>query len=266
MKQLIMLSIISCVVFTLVLLAGCTDMEPVKNQPEETKLRSIQTIGTGWTYQEVYKYQQDGLISEIQWERNTPYNTQGIEKYVYDNSQRLTSIIREMTGVVAEEIQYQYDGSHIKEASSYYNGVKESYTLYNYAQSGQLIKTHFFRRDPSTNNFISEGEIQYTYHLHGNVHEIKQFVFDSQQSQMKLHTTRTYPEYLLNRMAVLDSDTSLPTVRLQKNLPKKYVLTTPSDQMEITYSYRWMPDGKLLDRMINLPNGTAEQTVFTFYP
>jgi YD repeat-containing protein len=257
---------ISLVSFTLALLAGCTDQEPALRQPEEFKLKAVQTIGKGWTYQEVYDYHPDGRINEIRWERNTPYTTQGVEKYVYDNHLRLSGMIREMTGIVAEEIRYHYSGSALVEARSYYNGVQESYTLYYYNSVGQLVKSELYSRNPLTDKFNTEGEIQYTYHAHGNVREIKQFVFDSQQSQLKLHSTRTYVEYLLDREAVLDSEPSLPTVRLQKNLPGKYALSTPSSQLTIEFSYRWMPDGKLLDRMVNLPNGSTEQTVYTFHP
>ncbi len=252
--------------FTFAVLAGCADQEPSLNQPEEIRLKAIQTIGTGWTYHERYDYHPDGRINEIRWEQNTPSTTQGIEKYVYDNSLRLLGLIREMTGLVSEEIRYGYAGSQIVQASSYFNGVKESYTLYTYNPVGQLIRSVFYRRNPFKDEFNIEGEIQYTYHSHRNVSEIKHFIFDSHQSGMKLHTTRSYPEYLLDRVAVLDSDPSLPTVGLQKNLPTKYMLTTPSGQMEITYRYRWMPDRKLLDREVNMRNGFNEQTIYTFHP
>jgi hypothetical protein len=254
----------SLILIAMTMFGSCSDPEETISQSAQTKLRGIKTNGSNWNANEVYEYHLDGRIKEIQWERNTPYTTQGVEKYVYDNNLRLSGMIREMTGLVAEEIRYDYVG-RIVEASSYFNGVKESNTIYYYNPADQLVKSEQYRRDPLANKFNLEGEIQYTYHSHGNVYEIKQFVFDSQQSQMKLHTTRTYPEYLLDRIAVLDSHPSLPTVRLQKNIPKKYVLTTPSSQIEIFYSYRWMPDGKLLDRMTYLPDGSSEQTVYTFH-
>lgn len=255
---------ISYVVFILALLAGCNDQEPTLNRPADVKLKAVQTIGKGWTYQESYEYHSDLRINKIQWERNTPYTTRGLEKYVYDNNLRLSGMIREMTGIVAEEILYRYDGLQIVEASSYSNGIKESNTIYYYNPAGQLVKSVLYRRDPLANEFTIEGEIQYTYHWHGNVYEVKQFVFDSQQSEMKLHTTRTYPAYLLDRIAVLDSYPSLPTVRLQKNLPEKYILTTPSSQVSVEFAYRWMPDGRLLDRIVNLLDDSTEHTIYTF--
>jgi hypothetical protein len=250
--------------FSLTMLTGCFDQSSTI-QPEFTRLRAVQTVGTDWTYQEMYEYHLDGRIMKIQWERNTPYTTQGVEKYVYDNNLRLSGMIREMTGLVSEERRYKYSGAQIAEASSYYNGVKDSYTLYNYNLSGQLVKSEFYRWYPSATKFNKEEETHYSYHSHGNVHEILQFVFDSQQSQIVLHTTKTFPEYLLNRTAVVDSDPSLPTIRLQKNLPIGYVLKTPTTQSEVSFSYRSMPDGKLLDRTVNYPNGSTEQSVYTFY-
>jgi antitoxin component YwqK of YwqJK toxin-antitoxin module len=186
-------------------ITGCVEVEPIPSQPEKSKLRAIQTIGTNWTYQEEYRYHSDGRVDEIRWERNTPFTTQGVEIYQYDNRLQLSGIIKEMTGLVTEEIRYRYSGSQLAEASSFSNGVKESYTLYSYNPAGQLVKTQFFKRDPSSNEMLADGETRFSYHPHGNVQEIQEFVFDRQQSQMKLHTTRTFDEYLLNREAVLDA-------------------------------------------------------------
>lgn len=247
-------------------ITGCVEVEPIPSQPEKSKLRAIQTIGTNWTFQEEYQYHPDGRVEEIRWERNTPFTTQGIETYQYDNNLQLSGMVKEMTGLVVEEIRYRYSGSQIVEASSYSNGVKESYTLYSYNPTGQLVKTQFFKRNPISNEMLGDGETRFSYHQHGNVQEIQEFVLDRQQSQMKLHTTLTFPEYLLNREAVLDAYPTIPRVRLQKNLPTKYVLRTSSTQMEAKFDYRWMPDGILLDRTATYSDGKSEQTVFTFYP
>lgn len=244
----------------------CIEQEPTTNPPQKSQLRALQTIGQGWTYQEEYRYHSDGRVEEIRWERNTPFTTQGVETYQYDNNLQLSGMVKEMTGLVTEEIRYRYSGSQIVEASSYSNGVKESYTLYSYNPTGQLVKTQFFKRNPISSEMLADGETRFLYHPDGNVQEIQEFVYDRQQSQMKLHTTRTFPEYLLNREAVLDAYPTIPKVRLQKNLPTKYVLMTPSTQMEVKFDYRWMPDGILLDRTAIYPDGTSEQTVFTFFP
>jgi hypothetical protein len=256
----------SLLIGIMALLIGCVDQETPINQPKEAKLRAVQTISTSWTYQEEYQYHSDGRISEIQWERNTPFTTQGKEKYVYDNSLRLTGVIREMTGLVTEEIRYRYTGTKLVEASSYSKGIKESYTQYNYGPSGQLVRIEFFKRKPASNEFIADGELRFSYHSHGNVREIQEYVYNQQQSKMILNTTRTFDEYLLNREAVLDAYPAIPTVRLQKNLPVKQVLKTPVAQVEVKFNYRWMPDGTLLDRTATYPDGSIEQTVYTFYP
>ena len=108
------------------------------------------------------------------------------------------------------------------------------------------------------------GEVRYSYHHHGNVREIGKYVFDREQQQMKVHTTKIYNNYILDKSAVLDSEPSLPGVRLQKNLPVGYVVNTSGADLQIDFSYRWLPNGNILDRTVQYPNGNTEQAIYQF--
>ncbi|MBL7854262.1 MAG: hypothetical protein JNL17_07680 [Cyclobacteriaceae bacterium] len=245
------------------LATSCREQE-VNSNGQPSRLRAVQTIANDWTMQDTYTYHTDGRIARIEWERNTPYTTKGVDVYQYDGNLRLTGLVRSISGLVDEQIQFIYDGARIAGEVSWYEGVKEKFTFYEYNDAGQLVKSEFHRRNPEANGFALETEVHYAYHPHGNVAEIKTYVFDSDLQQLRLHTTKAYPDYLLTRFAPLDTEFSLPGIRLQKNLPTRYILTTPDKTLDVTFTYRWMPDGKLLDRTVQFPNGQTEQSIYTF--
>jgi hypothetical protein len=254
------------VVIATVLLLGCRDEEPAgigPVLPQAGILRAVQTIASSWNDRQEYTYHPDGRISKIQWERNTPFTTQGIETFMYDNYQRLTHLIREQTGLADEEIRYTYEGNKISEAASYYQNEKYSFSRHTYNSAGQLVMSRFYTRVFPGHEFILDTEVQYSYHSHQNLREVNVFTVDQTTQEKRLHTTRVYPDYLLDRAAVMDTEHSLPGVRLQKHLPTGYQLKTPTSQMNVSFTYRWLPNGKLLDRVSTFSNGGSEQTVYT---
>jgi len=243
---------------------SCREERPTPNVTTPLRLRSVQTIGGSWNSKEDYTYYTDGRIDQIVWQRNTPYTTQGVDQYQYDANLRLAGINRKVTGLVDEEIRYTYDGSRIAAAASYFNGAKQHYTFFDYNAAGQLIKEEFYTSDASANGFLLAGEVRYSYHHHGNVREIGKYVFDREQQQMKVHTIKIYNNYILDKSAVLDSEPSLPGMRLQKNLPVGYVVNTSGADLRIDFSYRWLPNGNILDRTVQYPNGNTEQAIYQF--
>ncbi len=256
-KQIVLIS------FSLFLATACQDEEMEIPNPEDVRLKSVQTIGHGWTLSTVYDYLPDGNLTTVQWERNTPFTTIGTEEYVYGADKRLEKQIISISGVVVTEMRYFYFQGKIVAASAYVEGIKDHYTFFEYNQAGQLIRTEHFKRDDEANGYFQDGEQVFSYHADGNLHKIELAVFSSEVGGLIWNNTKTYASYR-SEPSVVDSESILPGLKLQKNLPTGYELETAGDKFKYSFAYRFYPNGLPADRVTTYPDGQTEQSVYTY--
>jgi antitoxin component YwqK of YwqJK toxin-antitoxin module len=242
---------------------SCEEDQPVVQVPEELRIKSMQTIGPSWTQSSVFDYHADGRLTSVQWERNNPYTTTGQELYEYDDQNRLIKMISKIQDVITTETEYVYQNNRIVAALTFIDGIKDNYTFYEYDNNGKLIKAEFFRKDYQANGYFQDEEKLYSYYPDGNLHEIESFVLSVEEGGLVWNNTRTYETYH-EKSSLIDTEPSVPGLRLQKNLPLKFNLVTGAGTFTYTFSYRFYPNGLPADRVTTFNDGQTEQTVYTY--
>lgn len=223
----------------------------------------MQTIGPTWTQSSVFDYYPDGRLVSVQWERNTPYTTTGLEVYEYDGQNRLIKKINKIQDVITAETEYVYQNNQIVAALTFIDGIKDNYAFYEYDDMGKLIKVEFFRRDYQSNGFYQDEEKMYTYHPDGNLYEIETHVLSQEEGGLVWNNTRTYETYH-EKSSMMDSEPSVPGLKLQENLPLKLSVVTDAGTFNYTFTYRFYPNGLPADRVTVYNDGQTEQTVYTY--
>jgi hypothetical protein len=253
-----MKTVLSLILFSLLFLS-CDDehQESVK----APVLTSSNTTSGDWSMQVNYAYRDDGKIADITWERRTPFLTQGKDLYYYDNEGRLTEQVISITNLVDETIKFNWLDDKVVAASSYVGGEKLSYTFYEY-EGDQLSKSEFFRRLPEGGGFARISEDFYSYRDDGNLHQIKNYLFNPEEAKMFLSSTETFEGYLPSP-APLQSVEILPTIKLQKNLHTLLTIETGVESHQYKISYTLRKDRYPLERIVD-HKGSLEKTTFVY--
>lgn len=247
----------------LALVTACHNEENEIQNPKSVNIKSVQTIGHSWTLSTVYNYLPDGNLESIHWERNTPYTTIGSEEYIYGPDRNLQKQIISISGVVASEIRYSWDHGKIVAASAYVDGSKDHYIFFEYNQIGQLTKAEYFKRDAEANGYFQDGVQLFSYYANGNLLKIEHYIFSSDAGSLVWSSTKTYGAYQ-SEPAVVDSESILPGLKLQKNLPTGYTLETAEGKFKYSFTYRFYPNGLPANRVTIYPDGQTEQSVYTY--
>jgi hypothetical protein len=242
---------------------SCEEDQPAVQVPEELRIKSMQTIGPSWTQSSVFDYHPDGRLASVQWERNTPYTITGQELYEYDAQNRLIKMINKIHDVITTETEYVYQNNRIVAALTFIDGIKDSYSFYEYDDNGKLIKVEFFRKDYQANGYYQDEEKLYTYHPDGNLYEIETYVLSQEEGGLVWNNKRIYETYH-EKISLIDNEPSVPGLKLQKNLPLKFSLVTSAGTFPYTFAYRFYPNGLPADRVTTYNDGQSEQTVYTY--
>ncbi|MEQ9415838.1 MAG: hypothetical protein RIF39_18515, partial [Cyclobacteriaceae bacterium] len=106
----------------LAVIVACSNDNP-SPAPAETKLKvkSVETTGSSWTSREDYTYNDKDQLTSIIWKRQTPHETVGAEEYFY-NGDQLSQIVKKISGLADEDVQFTYDQNQIIATSSFVNG------------------------------------------------------------------------------------------------------------------------------------------------
>lgn len=251
------------VVLLLPLLLSCDknpDTTPVKTL---FNVKSITTTGSSWTSREDFTYNNKGQLEAIHWKRQTPYETIGSEEYYYDQAGQLSHIVKKISGLADEELQFTYLQNQVIATSSFVNGKKIAYQLYEYDAEGRLDLVAFYSYNSTANGFDRNGEHRYAYFSDGNVKEIQKFDFSAENATLTWNSTKAYTAYLeASNPRSLDSD--VPGILIQRNLPIGYELRYPSSTYPYHFTYHFNADGYLSKRETTYNDGTMEVAVYTY--
>jgi YD repeat-containing protein len=243
---------------------ACTNESP-NPTPVETivRVKSVETTGTSWTSREDYTYNEQGQLTAINWKRQTPYETVGSEEYFYNNTGQLSHIIKKITGLVPEEVQYKYMEDQLIATFSMVNGKKVAYQIYEYDDEGRLDLVEFYSYNSDANGYDRKGEHHYSYFSDGNVKEIQKFDFLPEQAELIWNSTKAFTSYLEGSHPI-SPYAEVPGINTQHKLPNGYELRYPSTTYPYSFTYQLRPDGYPVERRATYNDGSVEMTVYTY--
>lgn len=247
----------------LALLVACSNDNP-SPAPAETKLKvkSVETTGSSWATREDYTYNDKDQLTAINWKRETPYETVGTEEYFY-NGDQLSHIVKKISGLADEDVQFTYDQNQIIATSSFVNGKKIAYQFYEYDGEGRLVLVEFYTYNSTANGYDRNGEHRYSYYPDGNVREIQKFDFSPESAELIWNSTQAFNTYLeVNNPLQLDS--KLPGIIIQRKLSSGYEMRYPTGTYPYTFSYDFRPDGYPSIRRTTYNDGSEEVSVYTY--
>jgi|APTNR8051073442_1049403.scaffolds.fasta_scaffold00001_79 YD repeat-containing protein len=216
------------------------------------------TIGAGsWGYKREYQYNEQGKLSKILWERNTPGHLAGTYTYEYDASGNLVRMIEnDFT-----ETLYTWENGRLVKEESVKDGIVKKYTLYGYDHAGNVGEAAVHYRQPG-------GELKlglvfvYLYYLDGNL--FKQLTYNPVEGEEEytLISTRTYENYLSNANPFPIE--LLPNVNSQPNLPGSYRVEENGHDILYTFFYEFDDNGKPVERTASSSSG-SETVYYEYY-
>jgi YD repeat-containing protein len=240
---------------------ACKDdeIDPVVGEP---RLLSYKSVSGNFKLRAEYEYDSEGRIKRISRKRSTPGTTQRVDEFTYDDNGKVTEQIRSMSGAVQEKTTYTWDKGHIGVSTIYNrNNIIIGFSFYDYNQFGQLKKVETYRGEGNV-GFLRTDSIGFTYHADGNLFKMIKYTGDN-SGVMTLLSTQTFPEYFSSPNPVATVEI-LPIVKLQRELPKGYVVADIDDN-SFSYSiqYDLRKDGYPRKRIVTSV-GAVEQTVYTY--
>lgn len=211
-----------------------------------------------WNLKRYYTYREDGLLSKINWQQNTPGLTSGSYTYHYDANNQLTS----MTGTDLTETIYSYESGKIVKADKFKDGILKQYNTYAYDDAGNVGESAIFYRQPDGSmklTFI----IVYLYYLDGNLYKQLTYVPIEGSEEYNLISTKTFEEYN-NYSNPFPMAEILPNVNAQKNLPGIYRLEESGT--DVTYAFRYEYDnaGRPISRRV-ISGQTNEVAYYEYF-
>ena len=240
---------------------ACKDDE-IDSMVVEPRLLSYKSISGNFKLTAQYEYDSEDRIKRISWQRSTPGTTQRVDEFTYDDAGKVMEQIRSTSEAVQEKTTYTWDAGHIC-ASTIFNINNKiiGFSFYDYNQVGQLERVESYRGEGDV-GFLRTDSIRFTYHVDGNLFKMLKYEGDH-SGVMTLTFTQTFPEYFSspNPLATVEI---LPIVKLQRELPKGYVVADIDDN-SFSYSmqYDLRKDGYPRDRTVTSV-GAVERTVYTY--
>jgi hypothetical protein len=240
---------------------ACKDdeIDPVVGEP---RLLSYKSVSGNFKVRADYEYDSEDRIKRISWEHSKPGTTQRIDEFTYDDAGKVTEQIRSMPGAVQEKTTYTWDEGHVC-VSTIYNSKNKiiGFSFYDYNQVGQLERVETYRGEGAV-GFFRTDSIGFTYHDDGNLFKVIKYTGDN-FGVMTLLSTQTFPEYFSSPNPVATVEI-LPIVKLQRELPKGYVVADIDDN-SFSYSmqYDLRKDGYPRKRTVTSVEA-EEQTFYTY--
>lgn len=211
----------------------------------------------GWSTLRTYEYNEQGLISKILWEQNTPGNLSGSYAYTYNDAGQVT----QMTESGNYTTTYTWENGRIVKSEKYREGVLKSYSLYGYDDAGNVGETAVFYRQET-------GELKmgflfvYLYFNNGNIYKQLSYSPIEGSEEYALLSTKTYDNYLTqsNPFTMVEI---LPTVDTMLNLPGTYREETNGHDFLYQFTYEFDAAGRPTKRVAS--SGASSETAYYEY-
>lgn len=219
--------------------------------------KSYTLSGNNWSSKRFFGYTEDGLISKIYWEQNTPGSTSGTYNYHYNGNKQLVKL----TESDMSEIQYIHENGRIVKSEKFNAGSMTQYTLYGYDDAGNVGEALIYYRQP-TGDFKAGLHFVYLYFHDGNLY--KQLTYDpANENEPVLISTRTYEDYIpsSNQFPI----EIIPNKIAQPNLPLKYSVEENGQLLQYTFEYEFDSQGRARKRTTRSSMGGTEEAKYDFY-
>lgn len=220
--------------------------------------KSYEIFAGIWRYKRDYAYDNNGLLTSVTWEQNTPGFSQGTHTYYYDQDNKIQKIV---TSPV-EETRFVWEGGKITKSEEYKNGQLKKYTLYGYDDAGNVGEAAVHFRQPN-------GEIKlsillvYLYKTDGNLYKQLTYIPIEGSDDYNLNSTRTYDNYIdvENPFPMVEI---LPNMVTQRQLPSSYRVEENGHDFLYTFTYEYGEDGRPAKRTATSSSG-SETAYYQYY-
>lgn len=222
------------------------------------KGKGYEIFAGNWRYKKNYAYNENGLLTAVTWEQNTPGYSGGTYTYFYDQDGKIQKIVTSSV----DETRYVWNEGKIVKSEEYRSGTLKQYTLYSYDDAGNVGEAAAHYRQPN-------GEMKlgllfvYLYKTDGNLY--KQLVYTPIEGSddYNLNSTRTYDGYLDidNPFPMVEI---IPTIVSQPKLPASYRVEENGHDILYTFTYEFSEDGQPTKRTATSPSG-SEVAYYEYY-
>jgi hypothetical protein len=224
----------------------------------EGKYKGYTVVAGNWSYKRIYEYNEDGTVSKINWEQNTPYYSGGTYVFHYNEAGQ---VIKRVESAV-DETNFTWQDGRIVKAEKFNNGVLKQYTLYGYDNAGNVGEAAVHDRQP-------DGELKlsllfvYLYRTDGNIYKQLTHVPIEGPEEYSLISTRTFDQYLATA-STFSMMEILPNVNSQPNLPGSYQVEENGHNILYQFSYEFDENGKPTRRTASSSAG-SEVAYYEYY-
>jgi hypothetical protein len=233
------------------------DLKIVDDELEGTG-KGYEVIAGSWRYKRRYEYNENGTISNIYWDKQTPGHSGGVFSYVYNTSGQLEKIIESS---VREEIFLREAGKIFK-SEEYTNSVLTKYTLYGYDDAGNVAEAAVHYRQPDGSLKLSMILV-YLYHTDHNIYKVLTYNPVEGSEDPILIGTKTFDHYVdvENPFPMVEI---LPDQRAQHKLPASYRIEENGHDITYQFTYEFSAESKPVTRTATSSSG-SEIAYYEYY-
>ena len=220
--------------------------------------KGYEIIAGSWRYKKRYEYSENGSISKVYWDQQTPGYSGGVYSYVYNASGQLHKISRSNG---SEEI-FLREGDNIFKSEEYTNNVLTRYTLYGYDDAGNVAEAAVHYRQPDGTLKLATMFV-YLYHTDHNIYKVLTYDVIEGSEEPVLIGTKTFENYL-------DVENPFPMVEIlpgystQNKLPISYRVEENGHDITYQFNYQISEEGKPLSRTATSPSA-SEIAYYEYY-
>jgi hypothetical protein len=220
--------------------------------------KGYEIIAGSWRYKKRYEYNEDGTISKVYWDQQTPGHSGGVNNYVYNSTGQLEKIIRSS---VREEFFLRENGRIVR-SEEYTNNVLTKYMLYGYDDAGNVAESAVHYRQPDGSLKLSLIFV-YLYHLDHNVYKVLGYSVSDESDDPVLISTKTFDHYydVENPFPMVDI---LPGQKAQNKLPSSYRVEENGHDIVYGFTYQYSGEGRPLTRTATSSSG-QEVAYYEYY-
>lgn len=221
-----------------------------------SKPKSFETTGGGWRSKKTYSYNESGAIQSIYWETETPNLRTGTDTYYYAANGLVNRVNRFPN---LDEYYYQENGKIVR-SEEIENGIKTSYSEYDYDAAGNVgAKAIYYRQ--SSGAFQLGFIYLYLYDTDGNIYVQQTYIPQTGPDDLLLISTRTYEGYVdaSNPFPI----EIIPGIAAQQTLPTTYRVEENGHTLQYQFSYGFREDGLPISR--NTSGAGTEATLYQYY-
>ncbi len=215
--------------------------------------KSFETITGNWKVKNTYSYTPEGKIHKIEWRKETPNLITGTETYYYLNGK-----IGRINYSQNHDEYFYWDGDIIRSSEIIENGVKTSFSEYEYDPEGNIGSKRVYHQNPNGGYNLS-FVFAFLYSTEGNLRMQITFIPDDSFDGYAVISQRFHENYS-DKINWFPVNEIVPTIATQKNLPGTYRIEENGFNLSYSFSYQFNSEGKAIRR-----ETIGETTTYEYY-